>query len=216
MWTVDTVIFDFDGVLVDTGEDIAGAANYVLRRFNLEELPVATIVSFIGGGVEPLIRKCLGDNADDLFPEALPLFKQRYLEYPCEKTVLYPGVPQVLAHYHSAGKKMAIATNKAESITQRIVDCLKLTPYFQIIAGPDSVAHRKPDPEIINLITTELNVSPAKTVMVGDSKSDILAGKAAGTITCGVTYGFGNSADIRSASPDLVVDRVETLIDYID
>ncbi len=214
-WTVDLIIFDFDGVLADTGPDIVNAANYVLKQLNLPELPPETIVSFIGGGAEPLVRKCLGDRAGELFDEALVLFKKRYNEYPFVDTVAYPGVLEVLKHYHAAGKTMAIATNKTEAATRRILEGLHLAPYFQVIVGPDSITHRKPHPEALNRIINQVGGLPAKTVMIGDTEADILAGQAAGSLTGGVTYGYGPPEEIQKARPDFIIDRIAELKNYI-
>jgi len=213
-WTTDLIIFDFDGVLADTGPDIVNAANYVLQQLNLPQLPPATIIGFIGGGAEPLIRQCLGRRTE-LFDEALALFKQRYNAYPCVDTVAYPGVVEVLEHYHAAGKIMTIATNKTEAATRKILAGLNLADYFQMIVGPDSITHRKPHPESLNRIMAQVGGVPAKTVMIGDTEADILAGQAAGTVTAGVTYGYGSAAEIEQARPDFIMGRITELKNYI-
>ena len=214
-WAVEGIIFDFDGVLVDTARDISNATNYVLRNLGLKELPTETVVGYIGGGIEPLLRRSLGNRADELFEKALPMYKKRYNEHCCEETVTYPRVIEVLDYCRATQKKMGIATNKAEVMTQQIVRGLQLEQYFQVVVGPDSVTHRKPHPEALNLIMERLDVQPSRTVMVGDSTSDILAGKAAGTITCGVTYGYGKPEDIRGAQPDFIIDHPEEFMSYI-
>lgn len=214
-WTADLIIFDFDGVLADTGPDIANAANYVLKQLNLPELPPKTIIGFIGGGAEPLVRQCLGNRAGDLFDEALSLFKKRYSEYPFVDTAAYPGVPEILEHYHAAGKTMAIATNKTEAVTRKILEGLHLAAYFQVIVGPDSITHRKPHPEALNRIIAQVGGLPAKTVMMGDTEADILAGQAAGVLTGGVTYGYGSPEEIQKARPDFLIDQIAELKNYI-
>ncbi|MBN1486632.1 MAG: HAD-IA family hydrolase [Anaerolineae bacterium] len=215
-WAVDTVVFDFDGVVVNTGGDIANAANYILRHYDLPELPTETIVGFIGGGAEPLVRKCLGDKADMYFEEALSKFKKRYIEHYFEDTVLYPGVKDVLEHLYAARKKMGIATNKIEKIAFDIQEGLEIAHYFQVVVGPESVTRRKPDPEAVNIVLERLGADPARSLMIGDKAEDILAGKAAGTVTCGVTYGFGSVEEIEGSEPDFIISQAADLLNYIE
>lgn len=214
-WAIDTIIFDFDGVLVDTGRDIANAANFTLASLGLDQLPPEKIIRFIGGGAEPLIRKCLTDNRSEYFTQALALFKQRYDQYFCVETKLYPGVLEVLQKFDQAQKKMALATNKAERITYKTLQSLDIHPYFPIVMGPESVTHRKPHPESIQRILEQSGTAPHKAVMIGDTAADILAGKAAGTRTCGVTYGFGSLEEIRDANPDIILDEIGQLMEFI-
>lgn len=212
---VDTIIFDFDGVVVDSGKDIANAANYMLQQFGMAPLPPSQIVSYIGGGAEPLVRRCLGERADELFAEALPLFKKRYGDYSFVETDLYPDAHGVLQTLHEAGKRMAIATNKLEPLTHLILKGLDIAPYFAVVVGPESVSNRKPDPEALHIILRHIPTPPERTLMIGDTAADILAGKAAGTVTCGVTYGFAPRAEIEAAEPDFIIDRLPELLDYI-
>jgi len=213
--TVSTVIFDFDGVLVNTGPDIANATNYTLRKLGVRELPPETIISYIGGGAEPLVRKSLGERADELYEQALPMLLDRYSEHYMEETVLYPGARDVLEHYAQLGKKMGIATNKVEQIAHDIMDHLEIADYFDIVVGPESVTRRKPDPEAVNIILDELDTESADAVMIGDTPADIGAGKAAGTLTCGVTYGFSPAEAIEEAEPDFILDKITEMTDHI-
>jgi len=214
-YAVDTIIFDFDGVLVDTGPDIANAVNFTLRSFGLAELPKATIIGRIGGGAEVLMRRCLAERSEELIHKALPIFNQRYKEYSCVDTRMYSGVKKVLEHFKAAGKRMAIATQKKEMITRTILDIKGIAPYFEVIVGPESVTHPKPHPECIQLILNKLGTHSTRAIMVGDMVSDIQTGKAAGTLTCGVLYGYGLENDIRNAQADIVLDNLAQMLDWI-
>ena len=215
-WPIETIIFDFDGVLVDTGRDIANAANFALASLGLEQLPPEKIITFIGGGAEPLICKCLADNGSEYFSEALALFKQRYDQYFCVETKLYPGVLEVIQHYHQAKKNMALATNKAEPITHKTLQVLNIHKYFQVVIGPESVTQRKPHPESIHRVLEHFGTAPLRTAMIGDTAADILAGKAAGTVTCGVSYGFGSLEEIQEANPDIILAKMSQLLEFIE
>ena len=119
-----TIIFDFDGVLVDTHKDIALAANYVLTQAGLPELPPETIKGYIGNGPVVLMQRCLAKQSANLLEKLAPLFEQRYKEYPFAESSLYPGVMKVLAHYNKLGKTMAIATQKSGAMTSMILENL--------------------------------------------------------------------------------------------
>ncbi len=214
---MQTIIFDFDGVLANTGADIANAANFVLRQMKLKELPPETIAGFIGGGAEPLMRRCLaGQQAEELLEPALQMFKARYATHYFQDTTCYPGVSSLLEQLHTAHKNMAIATNKVEQLTRGILTGLHIDHYFQAVVGPDSVTHRKPHPEALQRILTHLNTAPSAAIMIGDTAADILAGKAAGTVTCGVTYGYGSRKEIEEARPDFIIDEITSLIGIIE
>lgn len=212
---VDLIIFDFDGVLVDTAEDIANAANFTLQYYGLPRVSVEVVCSHIGGGAEALMRELLREGHEDLLGEAAALFTTKYSECYDVRTSLYAGVREVLEHFLAAGKRMAIATNKVESLTNGLIRKLGLQPYFLLVVGPESVAHRKPNPEAIDLIILRLRMVPARTLVVGDTASDIQAGKAAGTFTCGVLYGYGREDDIKSARPDYTARSLDELPGFV-
>jgi phosphoglycolate phosphatase len=212
---VDVLVFDFDGVLVDTGLDIANAMNYVLRHFGLPELPPETIISFIGRGAGKLVEDSLGKAHTNLLDQALPMFLQRYSEFYLVDTCLYPGVGEVLQFYHQAGKTLAIATQKPEPITHAILAGLEINPYISIVIGPESITHRKPHPESIIKILEATKTDPQKLIMVGDMPTDIQTGKAAGALTCAVTYGLGQRAELEAAAPDYIIDSIDELCRFI-
>lgn len=214
---IRAIVFDFDGVLVDSGRDIANAANFALTNLGLETLPESLIIRFIGGGAEPLIKKCLElRKADDLFMDALRLFQDYYSKHATDETCLYPGVKEMLIGCASKGIIMGIATNKLETITNELLEKFEIQNYFRIIVGPSMVKRRKPDPEAIEIILHHFSLDPNKAIMVGDKREDILAGKAAGTYTCGVTYGFGSLEEISSSNPDFIIDKPIDLLEFLN
>lgn len=210
-YQVDGLIFDFDGVLVDTAEDIASAANRVLQQFGMSAVPVAIVRGYIGGGADTLIRRLLPEVPEDRRREATALFKTMYSECYDVHSSLYPGVPEVLEHFRAAGRRMAIATNKGERLTEGLVQALGLHRYIELIVGPESVARRKPDPEAVELILASWRVGPERTLLIGDTADDIHAGRAAGTLTVGALYGYGTEREIRAAGPDQVIRSIREL-----
>ncbi len=215
-WQIETIIWDFDGVLADTWKDIANATNFVMESLGRAQIPPGVIAGYIGGGAEPLLRQCLADRAEELLPQALPLFAQRYREYGCVETALYPGVREFLGKCRQAGYRMAINTNKFETLTQEILRRMDIQDYFQVMIGLESIKRKKPDPESVNVILERMGTPPAQALMVGDTWMDIGAGKAAGTVTCGVTYGYGKPGELEEAKPDFIVNRLEEMLDNIE
>jgi phosphoglycolate phosphatase len=213
---VDVVIFDFDGVLVDTGLDIANAMNFVLRHFDLAELPAETITGFIGGGAGKLVRDSLGEAHAHMLDQALPMFLERYSQYHLVDTCLYPGVQEVLQCLHQSGKTLAIATQKPEPITHAILSGLKIDPYISMVVGPESIIHRKPHPESLLKVIQSVQADPQRVIMVGDMVTDIQAGQAARTLTCAVTYGLGQRVDLEAAKPDFVVNEIKDLLSHLE
>ena len=210
-YQVDGLIFDFDGVLVDTAEDIARAANRVLQQFGMPAVPVGIVRACIGGGAEVLIRRLLPEASEDQRREATARFKTFYSECYDVDSSLYPGVREVLDQFLADGRRMAIATNKVERLTLGLVRTLGLQRYFELVIGPESVAHRKPDPEAVELILAAWRVGPERTLLIGDTADDIHAGRAAGTLTVGALYGYGTEREIRAARPDQVIRSIREL-----
>jgi phosphoglycolate phosphatase len=214
-FNIEVVIFDFDGVLVDTGLDIANAMNYVLREFGLAELPPATIIGFIGRGADMLVRDSLGEEHAGLLDQALPMFLERYSRYYLVDTCLYTGVKELLHSLHQAGLTLAIATQKPEPITHAILRGLEIDPYISMVVGPESITHRKPHPESIERVIQAYQADPSSVLMIGDMPTDIQAGKAAGARTCAVTYGLGERAALEAAAPDFMIDEIDGLIAHL-
>lgn len=212
---LDLVVFDFDGVIADTVQDIATAANDVLRHYRMAALPVAEVRSSIGGGAEALVRNILAGREDIPLDEAAGLFKERYRRCHADQTELYPGVREVLDQLEAAGKTMAIATNKMEALTHNLVAKLGVQRYFRMIVGPESISRRKPDPEAVTRILDAVGVVSGRALMIGDTADDIVSGRAAGTLTCAVLYGYGGETELARSRPDFSIRRIGEVLDHI-
>lgn len=213
--SLEVIAFDFDGVIADTVGDIAAAANEVLVALNLPPVPVSSVRSKIGGGVEALVRGLLVGHPDIPLDETAARFRASYGRCFDETTALFPGVAEVLDRLDAAGLRMAIATNKAEALTVHLVEKLGIARHFFLIVGPESVARRKPDPETVTRIVTAADVSPDRALMVGDTAADIQCGHAAGTRTCAVAYGYGDDSELAEARPDFTIRRFVDLLVHV-
>lgn len=216
-YEANAVIFDFDGVIIDSGADIAHAVQHTLDLFNRPVLSKEEIISYVGHGAEVLIRRSFKDCPEELIKEALPVYKQYYLENALIETMLYEHVHDTLEILKGQkGKKVALVTNKPENIARRILEGLNIGKYFDLVLGPESVKKMKPDPEGIMKVLATFGIEAEKAVMVGDSHTDIEAGRSAGILTCGVTYGLGNTDELIKSSPDFLINDMASLIGYIE
>ena len=211
----DVIAFDFDGVIADTVGDIAVAANEVLVGLDLPAVPTSTVRAKIGGGVEALVRGLLAGHPEIPLDEAATRFRASYGRCFDETTTLFPDVTEVLDRLDAEGLRMAIATNKAEALTVHLVKKLGIARHFFLIVGPESVARRKPDPETVTRIVTAADVLPDRALMVGDTAADIQSGRAAGTGTCAVSYGYGDETELAETRPDFTIRRFVDLLDHV-
>ncbi|MCX8131082.1 MAG: HAD-IA family hydrolase [Clostridia bacterium] len=213
-YQIDAIVFDFDGVIVDSGADIANAVCHTLRAFGKPLLTRGEIISYVGRGAEQLIRSCFKNCNEDMVKEALPVFKRYYLDNCIVDTKLYDNVKATLEFFKD--KKMAVFTNKPEDLTHKILVNLGISVYFKVVIGPESVGRMKPDPEGLLRIIDVFGVQPGRTIMVGDTYTDVEVGKRAGTRTCGVTYGLGDTGRLERIGPDVLTDDIGKLPEFIE
>ena len=212
----DMVLFDLDGTLVDSVPDLTIAINAMLENLGLPLHNEESIRLWIGDGLERLLKRALindlyGEPGDTLYARAYPLFMQYYTENTCNETRLYKGVETALDYLNSNDYKLGCVTNKMEVFTHRILRELDIYDAFGIIISGDTLPRKKPDPLPLKHAANYFNASPDDSLMIGDSKNDIVAANAAGFRICCVTYGYNQGNDIRSAGPDAVLDTLADL-----
>ncbi|RJR32533.1 MAG: HAD family hydrolase [Deltaproteobacteria bacterium] len=202
---IDLVVFDLDGTLADSLPDIATAANHACRSLGLPEHSAEAIKGMIGGGERQLVKRFLGPGRENLLEEAFKLYFDYYSRHCGDLTRLYPGVKETLPLLQ--GKKMAVLSNKRQSLTEAVLRVTGIFPFFTAIRGGSEEMPLKPSSEPLLALIKEVQGDPPRTIMVGDKPGDVLAGKGAGTLTLGVTYGYGEPAAVVAAGPDFLVDR---------
>lgn len=210
---VRLIVFDLDGTLVDSKVDLANSVNHALLAYGLPALPFPRIFSYIGDGATMLIRRAAGEDGNGMVPGILDRFLSHYGRHLLDTTLPYPGVSESLAEWKNA-YGMAVLTNKPLEMTRTILSGLALDRFFRDVVGGDSFGSKKPDPEGLLHLMRSRGVSPAETLMVGDSRNDVLAGKRAGAGTCGVTYGLG-TAGFAEDPPDFTVAGFPDLFERI-
>ena len=212
---MDLLIFDLDGTLIDSRLDLANAVNATRAHMGMEPLANERVYSYVGNGAPVLIRRALGEQATQAeLQEGLEFFLEYYRDHDLDFTVLYPGVKEALERLLRAGKKMAVLTNKPVRMSRHIVDGLGVGPCFFRVYGGNSFEFKKPNPIGIETLMREAEVDRAGTLMVGDSYVDVQTARNAQVKCCGVTYGF-QPESLADPAPDLVVDRMDQLTDWV-
>jgi phosphoglycolate phosphatase len=209
------VVFDLDGTLVDSSRDLATSVNAALQRVapGTPELGEDLVRSFIGSGARVLIARSLARTGlPHPVEEVLPVFLEEYRRRLLESTRLYPGAVEALDRLR--GRRLAVLTNKPGDMSRTILDGLGVADRFFRIYGGGDLDTRKPDPAGLARLAAEAGVPPGETLMVGDSAIDVRTGRAAGTLTAGVTYGF-DTAGFREDPPDLLVSTLTELADRL-
>jgi phosphoglycolate phosphatase len=186
------VLFDLDGTLCDTLDDIAASVNSALRSFGGPELAREVVRGFVGRGARVLIEQCVRGTTLQVDP-VFTAFLREYDRNLTRRTRLYPGVAEGLSRLSDVGK--AVASNKPEGMSIRLIRELGLSAHFLEVAGGDTFSRRKPDPLPLLEMMRRHSASAAQTLVVGDSEIDRDAARAAGVKVCGVRYGYGDRFD---------------------
>ncbi len=206
---IQLLIFDLDGTLLDSAEDLALSVNAMRSMMGLGSLSHALISTYVGQGVMHLVRRALGDKvAQEDVERGLKLFLDYYRAHMLDHTVPYPGVRETLAELR--GRTLAVLTNKPARFSRDLLAGLGMAHYFAFIYGGDSFSQKKPDPVGVVKLMREARVAPQQTMMIGDSDTDMLTGRNARVWTCGVTYGFG-AHTLESAPPDMTIGDLRDL-----
>nr|WP_314479075.1 phosphoglycolate phosphatase [uncultured Pseudomonas sp.] len=211
------VMFDLDGTLVDSVPDLAAAVDRMLLELGRPAAGLEAVRHWVGNGAQVLVRRALAGDIDHtgvddaLAEQALALFMEAYAESH-DLTVVYPGVQDTLRWLRKRGVEMALITNKPERFVGPLLDQMKLGSYFRWIIGGDTLAQKKPDPAALLFVMQMAGVIPQQALFVGDSRSDVLAAKAAGVQCVGLTYGYNHGRPIQDESPSLVIDDLRALL----
>ncbi len=224
----DLYIFDLDGTLIDSLDDLARAMNTTLERYGIKAVDRETVRRGLGNGAHNLVHhsfdaavkagsKHLSDPAAGLSPaelvalveQALPEYRSEYEKCCVDKTVLYPGIRLWLESLKKQGSRLAVLTNKPEELAQHILKALEADSFFDCIYGPESAGKLKPEPAGILRILEETGTPPRRALMIGDSGVDIRTARNAGIASCGITGGLGDEAELRSLEPEYFIERPE-------
>jgi phosphoglycolate phosphatase len=214
------LVFDLDGTLIDSAQDLCNSVNATLAHFGRARLPDEMIAGFIGNGAMMLVRRAFAaatdvaaDSAEEDLPtDAYPYFLDYYREHKLDFTYAYAGVLEALAalrELHGAPggltRAMAVLTNKPVRPAREICAALGLAPYFLNIYGGNSFTTKKPNPEGLIALMGEAGARPEETVMIGDSQVDVETARNAGAWAVGCTFGLAPES-LAANPPDVIVD----------
>jgi phosphoglycolate phosphatase len=209
------LIFDLDGTLIDSSQDLAISMNATREHMGMPPLDPKLIFSYVGNGAPTLVRRALGPGAsEETVTEALTFFLKFYRVHALEHTKLYDGVREVISQLADQNHALAVLTNKPVRISADIIAALGLSGEFRKVYGGDSFPLKKPDPIGINTLRNETGAGRLHTLMIGDSGVDVQTARNAGVSSCGVAWGF-QPESFDSNRPDFLVRHPSELLEVV-
>lgn len=214
--SIQLCVFDLDGTLVDSLEDLRDSINFVLRKFGFREYQTEEYKKFIGNGILKLIEYVIPPSEFNrqLQQEFLQEFNIYYAKHCTEKTVCFDGILELLQTLHNQGIQCAVLSNKPDEFTKQVVQELIKFP-FQCVVGKQDGYEKKPNPLALLEIIHKRKLLPENCVMIGDSDVDINTAKNAGICSVGVTWGFRSLEELQQAKADYIIDKPIELLDCI-
>ncbi len=209
-----TYIFDLDGTLLNTLDDLAASVNYALRQYGMPEHPVDAVRRFVGNGVRLLMQRAVPEGADNpMFEEIFATFRQYYMAHSLDTTKPYENIPQVLATLRSNGCRIAVVSNKMMAATQEL--CRYFFPdTVEVAIGEDEASgiRKKPAPDTVDVALQALGVGKDGAVYVGDSDVDILTACHAGIPCISVLWGFRDKEFLQSHGATTYITHPDELL----
>lgn len=215
---IHTILFDLDGTLLNTIDDLADAANWVCAQNGWPQHTVAEYKYMVGNGIPKLVERFSPAEArtPDRLAETLAQFTARYDTHKEDKTAPYPGIPELLKELKAAGIQTAVFSNKADALCGKIIEHYFGPGAFSAVRGSRPGVPTKPDPTGLWDLMRQLNADPATTLFVGDSDVDILTGHNAGLPAMGAVWGFRGAGELTAAGAEALAFRPGDILDYIN
>lgn len=214
------VLIDLDGTLIDSVPDLAYCVDEMMKQLGLPLRGEAAVRNWVGNGVQRLVERALTNDLDgmpdqELMDKAYPIYLELYKHNTSQRSCVYDGVIEGIEWMQAQGYTLACVTNKAEAFTMPLLRDKGLLDYFKVVVSGDTCAEKKPHPMPLLHAADLLGVAPENALMLGDSKSDVKAARAAGFHVFCMTYGYNHGEDIRNYTPDVVMDSFMELPNYL-
>jgi phosphoglycolate phosphatase len=193
-------ILDLDGTLIDSLDDLTASVNVMRQEFALPAIGRQAVRGMVGQGARNLVERALPGRSAQEVDDGLAIFLSHNEEHLFDRTRLYPGVAEILAALGRQGHTLALLSNKNEGLCRKLLEHFGIAGLFAAVRGGDSMTCRKPSPEPILRLMDMLARRPTETVMVGDSINDIAAGRDAGVLTIGCSFGYGEPTELADAT----------------
>ncbi len=214
----DLLLFDLDGTLIDSVPQLFLAVEAALLDCGLPGVSQEQVQTWIGNGADMLLKRAIqrryvleGEVDAELFKRVRASFDAHYHANLDSNFTLFPGVEVTLQRLRQAGYCMAVVTNKPAPFVEPLLQAANLFALFDMSLGGDLLPVRKPDPAPLLHICDTLQIAPERTLMIGDSKNDVLAAQAAAIPVVGLTYGYNHGEPIAASTPDWVMDEFSQL-----
>jgi len=214
------VMIDVDGTLVDSVPDLAYCVDQMMISLGRPARGEERVRHWVGNGVPRLVERALTGELDGFpsqqaFDKAYPIFLDLYAQNSSVRSTLYEGVIEGLDYLKSNGYLLGCVTNKAEQFTLPLLKSLGIIDYFGIVISGDTLEKKKPDPLPLIHGANFFNINPNECLMLGDSVSDVKAARAASFQIICMSYGYNHGNNIADENPDLVIDSMKQLRDYL-
>lgn len=213
----NTVIFDLDGTLLNTLEDLADAVNYVQRKYNFAEDSIDTVRMNVGNGIRNLVKRSIPEGENNaVFEEAFQTFREYYQEHCQVKTRAYPGIMELLEELHKRGIKMAIVSNKAHAAVEEL-NKIYFKDYIDVAIGEneDAGIKKKPAPDTVYMALEKLESTKEESIYVGDSDVDKATADNSGLDCVLCRWGFRDLELLQSLKPKAIIAEPKELVNII-
>lgn len=215
MHPIKAILFDLDGTLLDTIEDLTASTNHALRKFSLPERSVDEVRSFVGNGVRRLMQQAVPANtSNELFEEIFEAFKDYYFKHSYDYTLPYPGIMPLLYELKEKGLKLGIVSNKWHTAVQELSSCF-FSDLIEVAIGESETTPRKPNPEGVFTALKALGCNAKEALYVGDSNIDIMTAQNAGIKCISVTWGFRNEEFLKAHQARTLIHSPQELLSII-
>lgn len=213
---IRNIVFDLDGTLTDTLQDLANSTNYALQQMGWERRSLEDVRRFVGNGVRRLIERAVPENvAKEDFERCFALFQQHYLVHCQDTTGLYPGVEKMLQDVRLQGYRVAIVSNKLQAGVDELYETF-FRDVVDVAIGEREGLNRKPAPDMVRLALQELGATTADSVYVGDSEVDVETARNSGLPCISVLWGFRDKAQLVEAGASVFIEHPNQLLRVIE
>ena len=214
---IETVLFDLDGTLLNTIDDLADAGNWVCRRHGWPTFTVEQFKKMVGNGIPKLVERFTpeAERTPEQLTAVLAEFTARYDAHKEDKTAPYPGIAALVDALNAAGTQCAVFSNKADPLCGKIIAHYFGTGRFRMVRGSRPGVPTKPAPTGVYALMRDLHADPASTLFVGDSDVDILTGRNAGLPAMGALWGFRGRAELTAAGADALAAVPDDILTYV-
>lgn len=203
-----TILFDLDGTIADSGLGITNSVIYALKKFGIEVKERSDVYYFIGPPLHESFQKAL-NCSEETAMQAVAYYREYYGDRGIFEDEIYTGVPELLQALCDAGKNVVLATSKPEAYAKRILEHFDLAQYFTAAAGANMDGTRTKKAEVIRYAMSLCGAEPESTIIIGDREHDIFGAKAVGIRSCGVLWGYGSLSELTDAGADFIVRTTE-------